>query len=435
MSFWSDVEATFDIGSVDPDAIYDSASACRTLSKDMIAIGSALDKAAMGLEKSWKSLGDAQDKSGSAAFQKTWRSFSTSIREYGEHLDALAANLNSLGDVVKHAQVQMAHLKDTAEASLAIVGIATIITAGVTLAGAETTIMAEMTAATALMGETDAALGSAVMIADALLDAFARVAAMFTMGAGWDVATIFTTRAIQGLNPFDPRVYGPSDWSNVLMAGDMSLIWGFAAKIPSIKGALLANPSLGTAAYQFVSNATAGPIWQILILGLPADKWSTWGKIFGSAGISSLVGAGVGGFGTDPSLGQFITEPGGGNKAFEAVLNNPSLGITRADWTRNGVGLPASVLKYAAFGASAPASLGGVEVPASPVAVPVPDVPLPHLPGLPQGSTLHVVQHEEKLSEIASGNAALATKIAQLNHLGDDSVVRPGQVLIIPPTG
>lgn len=296
--------------------------------------------------------------------------------------------------------------------------------------------MADVAVATGLISEVDAAVGEVMLIVDALLDALGRVAVMFTMGAGWDVATIFATRALQGLNPFDPTSYGPSDWSNVLMAGDMSLIWGFAAKVPAVKAALAANPTVGTAVYQALSQATAGPIWQILILGLPADKWSTWEKI----GISTLISAGTGGvfgnYGSDLSLGQFITTPASGAGSYlHAVINNSELGISRGDWVRNGVGLPASVVKYGYFGAAAPASLEGVENPALPLAVPVPDVPLPHVPGLPQGSTLHVVQHEERLSELASGNATLAKEIAQLNHLGDASVVEPGQVLIIPPAG
>jgi uncharacterized protein YukE/LysM repeat protein len=440
VSFWSDVEATFDIGSVDPEAIYDSASACRTLSSDMIVIGSALDKAAMGLEKSWKSLGDAQDKSGSAAFQKTWLSFSTSIKEYAGHLDTLAANLHSVGDAVKYAQVQMAHLKDTAEASLAIIGIAAAVTAGGALAGAQASVMADVTVATGLMTEMEATLGEAAAIVDALLDALMPVVAMFAMGAGWDVATIFGTRLAEGLNPFDPAAYGPSDWSNVLLSGDLSLIWGFVAKIPAIKGAVTAEPILGKAAYQFISSATGGPFWQILILGLPANSPATWAKIFGSAGISGLTGAGVGAAGmATGSLGNVLNTESGGppGNAISAALSNMSqaTGVTRGDWVRNGVSLPASVLKYALYGASAPAGLGGPEVPASPLAVPVPDVPLPQVPGLPQGSTLHVVQHEENLSEIASGNAALAREIAQLNRLSADSVVHPGQVLIVPPAG
>jgi hypothetical protein len=330
----------------------------------------------------------------------------------------------------------MERLKEVSEASLAIIGIATIVTAGVTLASAEADVMANAAVATGLMSETDAMLGQAVVIVDALAEAFLRVAAMFTMGVGWDVATIFGTRALQGLNPFDPKNYSTSDWSNVLMAGDMSLIFGFAAKAPMIKSALLRNPSAGTAVYQAISQATAGPIWQILVLGLPADKLSTWEKVGISTVISSATGGLLGSYGRDPSLGKFIDEPGqGSDSAIGATLNNPQAGIATGDWVRNGIGLPASVLKYALTGAAAPASLRGVEDPGSPFAVPVPDVPLPHVVGLPQDSTLHVVQHEEKLSALASGNAALAKEIAQLNRLGDASVVKPGQVLIIPPSG
>lgn len=432
MSFWSDLEATFDIGSVDPEAIYDSASACSTLSSDMIAICSALDKAAMGLEKCWQSLGDAQDRSGSAAFQKRWRSFSASIKEYAGHLDTLAAQLNQAGDVVKHAQEQMARLMDVEEASLAIIGIATIVTAGVYLASAEATATAM---ATGVMNAADAALFEVGTIVDALLEAFLRVSALFTLGTGWDVATIFATRGIQGLNPFDPRNYSVSDWSNVWMAGDMATVFGLAARIPMIKTAVMANPALGEAMYQLVSQSTAGPIWQILILGLPADKWSTWEKVGLSAGISTLTAGLLGSYGKEPSLGQFITEPGQGSGSYiSTVLNNPQVEINGGDWARNGVGMPASVIKYALFGASPPASLGEVQDPGSPLAVPVPDIPLPQVPGLPQGSTLHVVQHEESLSEIASGNAALAREIGQLNHL-TDAVVQPGQVLIVPPAG
>lgn len=439
MSFWSEVEGIFDVGG-DPEAIHGAAAACRTLASDLLAARSELDGVAKGLEQSWKGLGDASDTSGSVAFQKTWRTFSTSVPQYADRLITLAIRLDSLADVLSSAQVQVKHMKETALASLGIGVLATVFTAGMSDAAAEASAMADIAVATGMMTELDAAVADAAAMVNGLLAAFAKVAAMFAMGAGWDVATIMSTRLAEGLNPFDPANYSASDVSNVLLSGDLSLIWGFTGKIPMLKNFLKSSPVLGKAAYSFTSSVTGGPFWQIMIMGLPANKWSTWDKILNSALISGATAAGVGGLGSVPGLGNVLNGQSGDatpETSIGKALNNASqvTGITQGDWVRNGVSLPASVVKYALYGASAPASPHVPETPLPPPAVPVPRVPLPEAPGLPPGSTLHLVQPGENLSVIAGGNAALAQRIAKLNGLGDSSVVRPGQVLIIPPAG
>jgi uncharacterized protein YukE len=234
VSFWSEVEGIFDPGG-DPEAIRESASACRTLASDLLKAHSALDSEAKGLEQSWKGLGDLQDRSGSAAFQKAWSAFSGSVTQYAEDLAGLAARLDSAADVLSEAQVQVQHLKETALASLGVGAVATIFTFGLSDAVAEASVMADVAIATGLLTEVDAAFATTAAILNGLLLAFTRVAAMFAMGAGWDVITIMGTRVAEGLNPFDPSNYSASDVSNVLLSGDLSLIWGFAVKIPTLK--------------------------------------------------------------------------------------------------------------------------------------------------------------------------------------------------------
>lgn len=387
MSFWSEVEGIFDVGG-DPEAIRGAASACRTLARDLIAADCELDKVAAGLAQSWKGLGDAQDTSGSAAFQKTWRTFSTSVAQYADQLMALAAKLDSLADTLSSAQVQVERMKETALASLGVGLLATFITAGMSDAAAEASVMADVAVATGMMSELDAVLADAAAMVNGLLPAFAKVAAMFAMGAGWDVATIMSTRLAEGLNPFDPANYSASDVSNVLLSGDLALIWGFTGKIPMLKNFLKGSPILGKAAYSFTSSVTGGPFWQILIMGLPANKWSTWEKILNSALISGGTAAGIGGLGMVPGMGNVLNGQSDGTAPETSIgraLSNASqvTGITQGDWVRNGVSLPASVVKYALYGASAPSSSQGLEAPASPAAVPVPQVPLPEAPADP----------------------------------------------------
>jgi len=432
MSFLSDLDGIFNPGG-DPEAIHAAAAACRTLAAELRGSDGALDLVAADLEKSWKGTGVNADESAAAAYQKAWGTFGTQIEQYAQHLDTAAQHIDAIADAIEKADAEAAKLKETIEITLA----ASALLAIVPVVGevGEAAAMADVAVATGLMSAFDATLADAAAILDALMSQLGFVAAQFAMGAGIDTVSVMLGKALHGENPFSLANYSANDFINILTAGLVSAGLGVAiSEIGPLAAFVKANPVLGTAAWSFVGSLTWSVPWEFWVLKQPFDL-HTWELIGESAGIS-LVTSGLldkaGSMG-GPVGNILSTEGGEGSGRVAQALN--SAGVTRGDAVRNGLVLPVSMVKYFLFGGPQPAGLAAPQAPAAPGLAPVPEVAAPQAAGLPSGSTTRVVQSGDTVIGIAGGDQALAQRIAELNHLEDASLIYPGQVLLVPPTG
>jgi WXG100 family type VII secretion target len=456
MSFGSAVSTAldewFDPGG-DPTAIRRAASACRTLSGEQRAMVSALDATSAALERSWKGLSDAQDKSASAAFQTAWVRYRQAIQQYAELLDQAADKLDTVADAVESAMVQSRRLKEVLVAS-AVVGIGlTVLTMGIgdavdaaVLAGAEA-------AAATAVADLGAALVTVTTFLGSFISAAMPIAGLFVMGAAFTFVPEFLVKLKGRENPFDPDNYSTDDLINIFLSGLVTMAM-YTPALPDAAGAarplgkfLSSNKVVGAALYNAAGAAVFGIPYQFLILGNPVTDKAAWGKIGESSAISAVFGAAFGGASKLPGpVGRFL---GGGDPAAEAAPGaspadlNPvakalqglsaKTTITKQDFIINGISVPASMFKYQYLVSVPPATAQSPSAPASPVAAPVPHVPSPQAAGLPAGSSALTVKPGDDLWQIAGGNPDVVQQIADLNHLSNPADIQPGATLIIPP--
>jgi uncharacterized protein YukE/LysM repeat protein len=434
VSFLSDLDGILNPGG-DPGAVHAAAAACRTLATELRGSDAALDLVAADLEKSWKGTGAKADESAAAAYQKAWRTFGTEIEEYAQHLDIAAQQIDAIADAIETADAQAAKLKETIEITLAGGALLTFFSFGLSDAAAEATAMADVAVATGLMSAFDATLADAAAVLEGLMAALGRVAAQFALGAGFDALSVMAGKALHHENPFSLANYDANDFINILTAGLVSAGLGVAiSEIGPLAAFMKSNPALGTAAWSAVGSLTWSVPWEFWVLHQPFDA-HTW-ELIGESGGISLVTSGLldkaGSMG-GPVGSILSTEGGEGSGRIAQALN--SAGVTRGDAVRNGLVLPVSMVKYFLFGGPQPAGLAAPQASPAPGQAPVPEVPAPHTPGLPSGSSTRVVQSGDTVIGIAGGDLALAQRIAEVNHLENWSQIYPGQVLLVPPAG
>jgi LysM repeat protein/uncharacterized protein YukE len=494
MSFVGDVEGLLHPGG-DPEAIFAAATATRALAAGLRETASALDSTAAALGKSWKGTGRPEE-SGAAAFQAAWGAFSKAIVEYAEHLDSAAVSLQREGEALQTAQSEARKLEWviglTAAGGLAL----TIFTFGISDATADAMAAADIAVAAGVMTEVEGLIVNSLLVLSEVMDAATTVASQFMLGAVADALSIMMGKAQDGENPLSIANYTADDVSNILLGGLVSGTLGAAFNgIKPLAAFQAAHPILSSAVWNASAGFTWGVPWQFWITGQPFDP-HTWGLIAESTGISFVSGALLAKLGTtDNPLGRLLGAEGDtpipgvtkadlSNNLFTvpisatkyylmnggpqpAPLSAPQAGAQPPGVpvpyvkTPNLPGLPPGT----AVPAVPPHIGGGTETvapgdslydiaarrlgnpnlypvlaAANPLTVgangtisPGQKLLIPVLPPVPAGSTAHVVQAGQSLSEIASGNSHLEQEIAQLNRLKDTSVIYPGQVLIVPP--
>jgi uncharacterized protein YukE len=434
VSFLGDLEGILDPGG-DPAAVHGAATACRTLASDLRATASALDSTAADLEKSWKGIGGREDESASAAFQRAWSKFSTAIVEYAEQLDVAATRIDDIADAIQTAQAEAAKLKDTIEITVAGGALLTIFSFGVSDATADAMAAADLAVAAGAMSEFGAFLANSVALLSDITDALVTVGSQFALGVVSDSLAIMATKPFEGLNPFSISSYDANDLTNVLLGGLVSGAMGALVNgVGPVTDFMGAHPVAGAALWNTTASTAWLVPWEFWILGQPFDLHTS--ETFAeNAGISFLSAGGFGKLGTMGGLpGQIL--------GAEGETGIP--GVTKADVVNNGVVFPVSMLKYALFGGPRPVTLPAPQAGSAPV----PNVPMPQVPGLPPGTPVpqvppHIgggtetVASGDTLWDIAGrrlGNPNLYPVIAKENLLptGPDATLEPGQVLRIP---
>jgi LysM repeat protein/uncharacterized protein YukE len=491
MSFTGDIEGLLHPGG-DPEAIFAAAAATRALAAGLRETASALDSAATALGKSWKSTGGQHD-SGAAAFQTAWSAFSKAIVGYAEHLDTAGASIQKEAEALQTAQSEARKLEWVIGLTTASGLALTIFTFGISDATAEAMAATDIAVAAGVMTEVEGLIANSLLVLDEVMDAAATVASQFMLGAVADALSITMGKAQDGENPLSIANWSADDVSNILLGGLVSGALGAAFNgIKPLAAFQAAHPILSSAVWNASAGFTWGVPWQFWITGQPFDL-HTWGLIAESTGISFASGAALAKLGTtDNPLGRLLGAEGdtpipGVTKAdlsnnlftvpisatkYYLINGGPQpapLTAPKAGAEPPGVPVPKPIFPGLPAGTpvpAVPAHIGGgtetvapgdnlydiaarrlgnpnlypvlaaanpLTVGADGVITPGQKLLIPVLPPVPSGSTAHVVQAGQSLSEIASGNSRLEHQIARLNGLADASVIYPGQVLIVPP--
>lgn len=493
MSFAGDLEGLLHPGG-DPEAIFAAATATRALAAGLRETASALDSTAAVLGKSWKGTG-GREESGAATFQVAWSSFSKAIVQYAEHLDSASASIQKEAEALQTAQSEARKLEWviglTAAGGLAL----TVFTFGISDATADAMAAADIAVAAGVMTEVEGLIANSLLVLGEVMDAATTVASQFMLGAVADALSIMMGKAQDGENPLAIANYTADDVSNILLGGLVSGTLGAAFNgIKPLAAFQAAHPILSSAVWNAAAGFTWGVPWQFWITGQPFDL-HTWELIGESTGISFVSGAALAKLGTtDNPLGRLLGAKGdtpipGVTKA-DLSNNLFTVPISATKYYLINGGPQPAPLSAPQAGAQPPGvpvpDVKTPNLPGLPAGTPVPGVPphigggtetvapgdslydiaarrlgnpdlypvlaaanpltvgangtitpgqkllIPVLPPVPPGSTAHVVQAGQSLSEIASGNSGLEQEIAQLNGLKDTSVIYPGQVLIVP---
>ncbi len=497
MSFTGDLEGLLHPGG-DPEAIFAAATATRTLAAGLRETASALDSSAAALAKSWKGTGGQENESGAASFQAAWSKFSKAIGEYAQHLDTASASIQREGEALQTAQSEARKLEwvigITAAGGLAL----TIFTFGISDATAEAMAATDIAVAAGVMTEVEGLIANTLLVLGEAMDAATTVASQFMLGAVADTLSIVMGKAQDGENPFSITNYTADDVSNILLGGLVSGALGAAFNgIKPLAAFQAAHPILSSAVWNASAGFTWGVPWQFWITGQPFDL-HTWELLAESTGISFVSGAALAKLGTtDNPLGRLLGAEGdtpipGVTKA-DLTNNLFTVPITATKYYLINGGPQPVPLSAPQAGEQPPAvpvpDVKTPNLPGLPPGTSVPGVPphigggtetvapgdslygiagrrlgnpnlypvlaaanpltvgangtitpgqkllIPVLPPVPPGSTAHVVQAGQSLSEIAGGSSQLEQQIAQLNGLRDTSLIYPGQVLLVPPGG
>lgn len=477
MSLISDLEALVDPGG-NPKAISDAAAATRKLADGISNAIKELDSVAVKLEKSWRGIGDKQDDSAAAAYQKSWGQFSAATADFVKQLNSAAESIDKTSQALQYAHTQAVKVRWLLAFS--------VVLSAVSVAKFAVADVAEAVAAAAV---TEEVIDYQAFYIAGTVRGMASVATQFTLGVLSDAGGLVMEKGWKDhLNPFDIKNWTADDISNVLLGGVTSLGLGVAfndmAKLNAFQEA---HPIWSAGIWGGVGTFSWSVPWEFWVQGQSPFDLKTWGDIMASTVTSAGLAPGLAAVGSRDSVLGNIVGPKGDTRI---------PGVTWSDVANNAYVIPITGAKYILFtGGTQPSTVNGPDTPGSAGTAPVPDVSSPQaptipshigggtvpvtdgqslfdiageqygnsnlypvlqaanpntvaadgtiqpgthllvpvLPKLPVNSTAQVVQPGQTLSDIAGGNVAREHQIAQLNGIANLSKVYPGQVIIVPP--
>lgn len=381
----------------------------------MRSTASTLGGVSAGLADSWKGANSAQDVSAAAAFQDAWRGLNGQIGTYAENLDTAAKQLDDVADNIEHAQQEAARLKEMMLASLAVGGLLTVVSFGMSDEAAAAAVAIDTAEATSLMEFLDELLDAATTVLQGLMNALIRISARFVMGMALSWVSEAGTKLLEHENPLDPANYSAADFANLFLGGILTAGLGeIGAKVLFLRAFLTGRPIAGAAAYGALGGAMGSYFSQTAIEGRPANMTTLAESAAISAISGGALGAGNVGYG---KIAQALGSPPSADPQQPGIT-----GITGGDVLRGSIGIPSGGIIYFLNYPKAPAQ-PSLQAPqgrfADPAAAPTP--------------TAVAVTPGGNLWQLTGGNPQAIAQIANLDGIPNDNLIYPGEILIIPP--